>query len=148
MAPAYLDRRAYEGGSQLRGTVLAHYGGPDPKTLYQRLKVDKVQFRGAFLGNTLQRLFLKVAYGVAVSRLGLDGIEKVYVTDAILGRSNDCGRWMGNDDQVLTEPKAFHVADAAISGNRDIIVRVRLFPPPAPEYVVVVGRAAPAVIAG
>ena len=73
--------------------------------------------------------------------LGLDGIEEAYVLPAILGRSNDIGRWLGCDGQAhIINPQYLHGVRMAVV-NGEIISRVRLFAQfGAPEYMVVVGR--------
>jgi hypothetical protein len=84
-----------------------------------------------------------------VADVGLDGIETVYVLPAILGNSEDMGRWAGCDGmEYITDPGVLHgVSQLIVDG--EVIVRVRLFASYlAPEYIVVVGKLRPEAGAG
>jgi hypothetical protein len=123
----------------MNAALIVRYG--DPAKVAREFQTRSVRYTDTFVKATFPRLLLKIAYGFAVGQRGLDGIAKVYVLDAIMGRDNDIGRWLGNDDQQLLSPEPFHAVGIFIV-NGDIVCRVRLFPVPAPEYVIVVGRAA------
>jgi hypothetical protein len=137
--PAHLGGQSYQRGINLTGTWIVHYG--DPKKVARELQTRAVRYTDTFEKATFHRLLLKIAYGVAVGQCGLDGIARVYVLDAIMGRTNDIGRWLGNDGQQRLSREPFHAAGTFIVDG-EIVCRVRLFPVPAPEYVIVVGRAA------
>jgi len=44
------------------------------------------------------RFVAKMAYGYAVERYGLEAFERTFVLPAILGTSDDIGRWVGCSD--------------------------------------------------
>ena len=74
--------------------------------------------------------------------MGLGAIKEGYVLPAILGESNDVGRWVGCDGrEQITGPNYLHGVRTAVV-NGDILARVRLFAQfGAPEYLVLVGKA-------
>lgn len=140
--PAYQDGRPYKGGIDVNGHVIAQVAGPPVEKVVKKLGVKTLRFIATFERDTYERLLLKIAYGFAVARLGLDGIEEPFVLPAIFGRSNDIGRWLGCDGQKYLNPSFFHSAAISIV-NQVILCRVRLFSRfQTPEYLVVVGRAA------
>ncbi len=100
-------------------------------------------------GHHFQRLIAKVAYTILVADVGLDGIEAAYVLPAIMGQSQDIGRWVGCDEmEYITDPGVLHGVTQAIV-NDEVITRVRLFASyGAPEYVVVIGRLRQGATAG
>jgi hypothetical protein len=88
------------------------------------------------------RFIAKMAYGYAVERYGLRAFERVYVLPAILGESNDIGRWVGCPDR-----REFPVRQCNVSvGFRiilgdDLVVRIKMFAQfDGAEYVAVVGK--------
>jgi hypothetical protein len=137
--PAHLGGQLIEGGIHLTGYWIVKYG--DPAKIAKELRNRKLRYTATFEKATYQRLLLKVAYGVAIGQYGLENIAEVYVLNAIMGQSDDIGRWLGNDGQQLLRPEPFHAVGVSIV-NGEIVCRVRLFGVPAPEYIVVVGRAA------
>jgi hypothetical protein len=146
--PAYLDGRPYKGGIDLNGerTILF---GPTPQDVGSRLGVKRMQWRTRLRSHTFPRLIAKIAYTFVVADVGLDGIETAYVLPAILGQTDDLGRWLGCDGmEYITDPRLLHGVSHVIV-NGEILVRVRLFANSrAPEYVVVVGRLRPDVMSG
>ena len=107
----------------------------------------KLHVQGSFDLAAFSRLLLKVAYGFVVGQVGLQAVEEVYVLDTIMGRNRDFGRWLGNDGELILKQGSFHSAASNIIALRDIVVRLRLFGAPAPEYVAIIGRATEAAIA-
>ncbi len=138
--PAYLERRPYQDGVQVRGVHMVQCTTSDPRDAAGKYG-GALGVQGTLDTAAFARLLLKVAYGFVVGRLGLGAIEEAYVLDTILGRTRDFSRWLGNDSQMILDQTSFHTAACNIFEPRDIIVRVRLFGAPAPEYVTVVGRA-------
>lgn len=88
------------------------------------------------------RLIAKMAYGYAVERYGLAAFEDVYVIPAILGESDDIGRWVGCPDsrEFPVRQCSVSVGFKIIPGD-DLVVRLKMFPQfDGAEYVVVVGK--------
>ncbi len=88
------------------------------------------------------RFIAKMAYGYAVERYGLQVFEKVYVLAAILGESNDIGRWVGCSDRREFPVRQCNVSVGfRIIPGDDLVVKVKMFPQfDGAEYVVVVGK--------
>jgi hypothetical protein len=88
------------------------------------------------------RFIAKMAYGYAVERYGLQAFEKVYVLPAILGESDDIGRWVGCSDRREFPVRQGNVSVGfrIISGD-ELVVKIKMFPQfDGAEYVVVVGK--------
>lgn len=80
-----------------------------------------------FAGHTFLRMIAKIAYTVTVADVGLEAIDTAYVIPAILGKTNDIGRWAGCDEvETITDPRYLHGVAQQIE-NGEVIVRVRLF---------------------
>ena len=141
--PASLDGREYSSGIDVNGRWMIQVAGPKVEETAKKLKTKTLRFTSTFEGHSFPRLIAKVAYGVAVADFGLDMIQEAYVLPAILGQSNDIGRWLGCDGSTeIDNPTYLHGVRMAVV-NREIISSVRLFSHyGAPEYVVVVGRVA------
>lgn len=91
------------------------------------------------------RFVAKMAYGYAVERHGLEAFERVFVLPAILGTSDDIGRWVGCSDI-----REFGVRNCNVSlGFRilpgdALLVKLKMFPLfNGAEYIVIVGQIKP-----
>lgn len=138
--PACVDNRPYSGGIECtsmdvfelseRGTeIVARHGAE--KVIPHNYRMED-----------FARFIAKMAYGYAVERYGLEAFEKTYVLPAILGKSNDIGRWVGCSDR-----REFPVRQCNISVGYKIIlgddlaVKIKMFPRfDGAEYLVVVGK--------
>jgi hypothetical protein len=88
------------------------------------------------------RFIAKMAYGYAIERYGLNAFEKVYVLSAILGESDDVGRWVGCSDRREFPVRQCNVAVGyrIILGD-ELIVKIKMFAQfDGAEYVVVIGQ--------
>jgi hypothetical protein len=140
--PACFDGRPYERGIDVVGTAAVGYG-PKPQDVAKALGASSFKHSVTFEKDTFQRLLLKIAFGCAVGTHGRDAFSEVYVLDAIMGRADNSGLWLGCDNQTMLSSSTFHGGATVVHNSREVTVRVRLFPPPAPEYVAAVGRLAP-----
>ena len=131
--------RPYQGGIDVIGASTVGYG-PKPEDVAKKLGASSFRYTMTFERASFERLLLKVAYGYAIARFGRDQFEELYILGALMGRGNAIGMWLGCDDQTLLSPASFHGAATIAYGSREVAARVRLFPPPAQEYLVVVGR--------
>ena len=88
-------------------------------------------------------MLAKIAFGFVVLEYGLEGLDDVFVIPAILGQSNDLGRWVGTCDASLYfSPRMNNgeVAQYVIRNEAELLVFFQLFGSPTlPTYVVVVG---------
>jgi hypothetical protein len=149
LPPAYLDAREYRGGIELFAQRMIQFTGPTAEDVGRKLGAKGMRWTTTFRGHTFPRMIAKIAYTFVVADIGLDSIETAYVLPAIMGQSEDTGRWVGCDGmEYVTDPGVLHgVAQAIV--NNEVIVRVRLFASSgAPEYVVVVGRLRADAVAG
>jgi hypothetical protein len=90
------------------------------------------------------RFIAKMAYGYAVERYGLSAFEEVYVLSAILGESDDIGRWVGCPQfrEFPVRPCNISVGYKIIPRD-ELVVRIKMFPRfDGAEYVVVIGKVA------
>lgn len=138
--PAYIDRRQYKSGIEVVGLVNIKVGGPPIEELARKHGAEKLAVSVTYSGDAFPRLLAKIAYGFAVTGLGLNMIETAYVLPAILGKADDIGRWVGCADKTRLPGNDLHEVEALVINN-EIRVHVRLFAAyKAPEYLVVVGR--------
>ena len=138
--PAHVDGRRYTSGIECtsmdvfelteRGEEIAKRHGAD-RVLPHKSRIED-----------FARFIAKMAYGYAVERYGLNAFENVYVLSAILGESDDIGRWVGCSGR-----REFPVRQCNISvGYRiipgdELVVKIKMFPQfDGAEYVVVIGR--------
>lgn len=142
-APAYLAGRDDE---QLHVTSFTgvQIGGPPIAEVARKLSAQSISITVNFdpVGD-FARLLAKIAYGCAVVVAGcnLSRFEEVYVLPAIMGKTDDVGRWVGGmgGDRPPPERDLHHVKYYLDDG--DLRIHVRLFAQfNAPEYVIVVGR--------
>lgn len=92
------------------------------------------------------RMIAKIAYCTAVSCIGLNQWEEVFVLPAILGQRDDIWHWVGSEGTIspdlIERPKhgSHHLAKFWVE-HGIILVSVQLFGNAGtPEYLVVVGR--------
>src|SRR5262245_50243861 len=140
---AYLDDRPYVSGISICGQRTIQLAGPPAEEIARELGAKKVQWTTNFREQSFERMIAKIAYTFVVADVGLEGIETAYLMPAILGETDDIGRWVGCDEmEYITDARYLHGVMMRVV-DRDIIARVRLFVSSGtPEYVVVVGRLA------
>ena len=146
--PAYVDGRPYTSDVSVIGSRLVHFTGPTPDEVARGLGVKQLRVTATFHGLNFERLIAKIAYTCLVVD-GLNGVEIAYVLPAILGQTDDIGRWFGCDGMAYTtDPRYLHGVSLLVV-DREVISRVRLFVDAlTPEYVVVVGRLMPDAVRG
>lgn len=140
--PAYQDEREYVSGIEVISQLNIQVARPPIEKVAKRYGTKQIRFVATFKGHSFLRLIAKVAYGTTVADFGLDALEEVYVFPAIMGISDDIGRWIGCDGERKLEsrPLPLHGVGRTVV-NSEVISRVTLFAKfGAPEYVVVVGR--------
>lgn len=146
--PAVPDGRTYTGGIELTGL---RHTSIDPKELARIARKYGAQRINNYFKyyEEYARMLAKIAHAIMILTLGPAWFEEVYVIDAILGRRNDVGRWVGNDGQTLIDDDEQHghtVKYQLVDGN--VHVRIKLFDWASKnEHVVVVGRPKKEIIA-
>jgi len=138
--PTHIDNRSYTDGIE---TVSMYQFELSEKgeDVARKHNVDRVLLPD-YSPEVFARMMAKIAYGYAVERYTLQAFEDVYVLPAILGRTNDIGRWVGCSDR-----REFPVRNCVVSvgfkiiKRNELIVKVKMFAQfDGAEYVVVVGR--------
>ena len=138
--PACIDGRSYASGIECISMDVFELGERGEE-IARRHHADKV-LPPKYSAEDFARFVAKMAYGYAIERYGLNAFERVYVLPALLGESNDIGRWVGS-----TDLREFPVRQCSISvgfkiiPQDDLVVRIKMFPQfDGAEYVVVIGR--------
>ena len=140
--PAYIDKRPYKRGIDVRGIGTLS----PPAKLIQRLR-DIFQFDSysntiSLQGLTQARLLAKIALGFAVAVYGPRVIEQAYIRRAILGQSEDIGKWVGCISQSPPATNFLHEVSLSVETDNNIHASVRLFARyGTSEYLVIVGPA-------
>lgn len=146
--PAYIDKRKYKKGIDLIGTLAYQVGQPsfiEFSAEHNITSISESVTYSAKGGFTFARLLAKIAYGFAIAHFGVDVINDNYILPAILGRSDDTGKWVGSTGRFLPATKSLHEIRLSVKDG-DIHSYIRLFAkfkPVVPEYVVVVGHIPP-----
>lgn len=138
--PGEVDQRPHEKGIAFVATSMSYVGKKPIKELARKYDATSF-FTTASYTHAFPRFLAKIAYGFAVAHLGLEKIEKTYVLPAILGESDDIGRWVGcsHFNEQRTLGKFMHSLRLSLVDNK-ILIYVRLFAKfNMPEYLVVVG---------
>lgn len=125
-------------------TILATgQGGVAADSPPKRAGGDGYRLPVTFDPTAIARMIAKIAHGYAVEFLGVDGFEP-FLPDAILGKSDDVGRWVGSLDGSLFEESPNQGHRARVGNYKDsrlLIAGVHLFADAGtPEYLVVVGE--------
>jgi len=138
--PAHIDDRPYANGIECismdqfelseKGEEIAQRHGAD-KVLLPKYPIE-----------VFARFIAKMAYGYAIERYTLDAFEEVYVVSAILGETDDIGRWVGCSDLREFPMRQCNVSVGfKIIPRDELIVKLKMFPQfDGAEYVVVIGR--------
>lgn len=141
--PAYVSKEKYEGGIELVGYVTT----PSKRSLE---KFDKEHDAKEIAIYSLRwpeawaRMFAKIGYALAVSEYGVGRLKKedVYVLNAILGRTNDVGMWVGCVEKPVYGDEYKEQVAGLFLEDGEIHAVIKLFSwlNTVPEYHVVVGK--------
>jgi hypothetical protein len=109
--------------------------------LANRLGVDEVLSPTIDL-NKFARFVAKCSLGYAIEQYGIGAFESFYIRSAILGKTDDIGRWVGSSDRrelpVRNTPMS---VGFKILLNNDALVKIKLFARfDGAEYITVVGK--------
>jgi HNH endonuclease len=139
--PACIDQRAYVRGIEQTSMDVFDLGEKHEE-LAARLGVDRV-LAPECRPEHFARFIAKMALGYGVERYGLAAFEDIYVRSAILGDSDDIGRWVGCSDRrelPVRKESAISVGFRIIPGD-DLVVKIKMFTQfDGAEYVGVVGK--------
>ena len=143
--PAHIDDRPYSGGISSHSMDIFELG-ERADDVAKKHGAHRVVMPDCPL-EEFARFVAKIAYGYAVERYTLEAFDEIFITAAILGKTNDIGRWVGCTDRRQFPVRKEHnisVGFGIIPGSEDVIVKVKMFPQfDGAEYIVVVGRMKP-----
>jgi hypothetical protein len=142
LPPAYLSGESYTSGIRLLTKPVIHYvSGPSFEDLAKEYKCDGVTVVLNYSAVKFARWIAKIGYGYAVLKLGLGRIKSNFVLPALLGNTQDIGKWVGcPSDHVVSPSKDGHFVKMEVTKDLEVHVFVRLFTMfDTPEYIVVVG---------
>jgi hypothetical protein len=148
--PGYLAHQPHPQG------LPANYVGVGAKSVFrtkdehlalaQKLGTEYLAIDFPFQPKEFGRMIAKIAYCTAVSTIGLNQWEEVFVLPAILGQRDDIWHWVGSEGKIspdlINRPKhgSHHLAKFWVNQGH-VLVHVQLFGNAGtPEYLVVVGR--------
>jgi hypothetical protein len=145
--PAYLSGKANVGRIAPTGhTVhvlpsMQHFA----YSIRARFKPRKIQHKTTYRPIDFAKFLAKIAYGFTVLQLGLDSVDEVYVLEAILGRKDDIGNWVGCHADATELSQGTGDMEARLfflnTQKRDILVEIKMFCRlNSPTYLVVVGK--------
>lgn len=148
--PAHVSKKEYESGIDLIGVSST----PGKRSMYQE-RLDKfardhdakeIAMYSLRFPTEWGRMLAKAAYAFSVHHYGLEKLpsENIYVLDAILGKSNDVGKWVGGiemSDTVFGD----EFDDQALGlwekdGEIHVVIKLFAFINTVPEYLIVVGK--------
>jgi hypothetical protein len=145
--PVYLSGNSeYKTGILVSGVASVLYG-PEPDDVAKAIGASEIKITSSSQPVAFARMIAKIAYAFAYAEGAIDDIEgDSFVLPAILGRTDDIGRWVG----TLTKPIATHADQLhhmVIYHERDkglLITEVRLFADSeTPSYGVLLGKLKP-----
>ena len=141
--PAFLDGRNYDGGIKAHEVEIGWVGeSPQEIAILHNAEDILLKMRsGLRVATAFAKVVAKIAYSSAVLEFGLSGIEEAFIVPAILGKSDDLGKWVGCDRQRIMGT-SYNLWHTKLELTRGIILaRVKLFArADGTEYVAVVGR--------
>jgi len=140
--PASLDGRDYKSGLEADRMDFG-WVGESPQEIAKLHNADDVLFKirkPIEVAYAFAKLIAKIAYGNVVLNFGLGGIKHAFVIPAILGESDDIGRWVGCDGKrmMASSYNLWHTKVEVVSGM--YVARIKLFAKAnGTEYLAVVG---------
>ena len=141
--PAILDPEGYRTGIRIKGMATISFG-PRPDETLKRLGADEIRLPQDLKPVAFARMLAKIAYAWAAAEGQLDAINgESPVVPAILGKTDDIGRWVGTLDRPSSNAvSALHeLAIHRDASNEMLIAEVRLFADSqTPSYGIILGR--------
>jgi hypothetical protein len=141
--PGFLTGTIQAGAITAKGLHVVSFG-LSPEAVGRRFGATGIRVTVSQQPVEFAREIAKIAYAYAVAELGLDSFLEAYVVPAILGESQDVGRWVGTDPGLAERTVGvIHHLELTTNEAGIVGVRVTLFSDSqAPSYLVVVGRVA------
>lgn len=139
--PAHLSGRPYSSGIEIVSARYLQVSGLSSDDLGRKYDCTYIGLRQEYQPAEFARAIAKIGYGFAVLRLGLKRIAECYVLPAVLGNTNDIGRWVGCVSASPANVQPGLHAIRILTEGHELHAVVQLFAElGAPEYQVVIGR--------
>jgi hypothetical protein len=138
--PAFFDKQPIDKGIRVTGYRTLQISGPKINGLFGT-GISSIQFSESYPAVSYARLIAKIAHGFATAAFGLDNFEELYLPDAILGKTDEIGKWVGclHPPQMGKSHGTYKVSFA--HNGPFVCAIVKLFASwETPEYLVVVGQ--------
>jgi hypothetical protein len=138
--PACIDGRPYESGIECTSMDIFELSERGD-AIAKRHQADRV-LPPDYSAEEFARFVAKQAYGYAVERYGLDAFESIYLLSALLGETNDIGRWVGCTGirELPVRECNVSVGFKIIPGD-DLLVKIKMFARfDGAEYIVLIGK--------
>ena len=125
-----------------------HVSGPSMEAVAKRYGADFAGSRLNFAPLEFARTLAKIAFAAAVFAIGLEPLRDSPIRRIILGEDQAVGQWVGSwTGKLINQSDGLHAMKVLANGT-NIHVVLRLFAQfGAPEYLVVLGPAAPEFVA-
>ncbi len=155
MLPETLDDRPHQSGIQGTGAFYSsEIRGIPKEKLRKKYGPGKIAVNISYSPNSFARMLAKIAYGFAVAHFGIDDIEDLGIVSAIMGKTDDIGKWVGciTSDEKFAPNTVLHSWQFGIKSSYEIDApketvigqlsyKISLFSLfNTPEYTVVVGN--------
>ncbi len=155
MPPEILDNRPHQPGIQGTGSFYSsEIRGVPKEKLKDKYGPGKIAINISYNPNRFARMFAKIAYGFAVAHFGVDDVEDLGIVSAIMGETDDIGKWVGcvPTDEKFAPNTVLHSWQLGIESSYEIdapketvkgrlTYKISLFSLfGTPEYTVVVGN--------
>jgi hypothetical protein len=142
--PAHESKEPYEKGITLTGYV-SNPSVRSAAALAKKYGAKEIAVYTLRWPEAWARMFAKIAYALAVKEYGLEllKLEDVYVIPAILGQTNDIGRWVGCVEEQVYDAETFRDQIAGLwvrDGEIHAVIKLFGWLNTVPEYQVIVGR--------
>jgi hypothetical protein len=149
--PAHIDKRNYRKGIDINGFYFLLIGADTHiiNALGKELGAESLSWKSTLRaykgGFNIARLLAKIAYGFAVAQFGTNIRYTAYILPALLGQSDDIGRWVGCVGESTEVINNLHKIELSVE-NGEIVCYIQLFAnyagpmSPNPIYLVNVGR--------
>jgi len=127
--PAFLNPEGYCNGIHVKVITTISFG-PRPDEILKKLGADEIRITRDLKPVAFARMLAKIAYAWAAAEGQLDAIDgESLVIPAILGKTDDIGRWVGTLDRPsLSASSGLHeLAIHRDTSRRMLIAEVRLF---------------------
>jgi hypothetical protein len=123
LPPETFDNRPPQPGIQDTGSFyLNEIRGVPKEKLRERYGPGKIAVNISYSPNSFARMLGKIAYGFAVAHFGIDDVEDLGIVSAIMGKTDDIGKWVGciASDEKFALNTVLHSWQVNLKGSYEI----------------------------